>query len=60
MIKPSPQWFIWAVGACFVIGLLLILLNYMDLLLPSAPSNWYLFGGLGAVLLGIIGLTQYR
>lgn len=60
LMKPSPPWVLWLIVALFVVGTLMILLNYMSLLLPSAPSNWYLFAGLGFILGGIIGLTQYR
>ncbi len=43
------------------IGVLLILANYV---MPNGylgmPSNWYLLGGLGLVLIGIVAATQYR
>ncbi|MFT7597455.1 MAG: hypothetical protein ACI8TP_000373 [Acidimicrobiales bacterium] len=45
--------------ALLVAGVLLILLNYVAPI-PGAPSNWYLLGGLGLVLAGIIAATQYR
>lgn len=45
--------------AFFALGLLMIVLNYISLL-PSAPSNWYLLGGLGLIVLGFIVSTQYR
>ena len=41
------------------LGCLVILLNYLELL-PGATSNWYLFGGLGLILAGILTATQYR
>ena len=41
------------------LGVLVILLNYLELL-PGAASNWYLLGGLGLILGGIITATQYR
>lgn len=41
------------------VGVLVILLNYLNAL-PGAPSNWYLLGGLTAVLGGIISATQLR
>jgi hypothetical protein len=50
----------WVVPVMFVLlglGLLMILLNYMDLL-PGGTSNWYLIGGLGLILGGIITATQ--
>jgi hypothetical protein len=36
-----------------------IILNYINVL-PSSPSNWYLLGGLGAILAGALAATQYR
>jgi hypothetical protein len=41
------------------LGLVVILLNYV---VPyfGAPSNWYLLGGLGLILAGIVTATQYR
>ena len=41
------------------LGGVLILLNYLELL-PGATSNWYLLGGLGLILGGILTATQYR
>ena len=43
-----------------LIGLLVIFLHYVDLFLPGAASNWWLLGGLGFILAGIITATQYR
>ena len=43
----------------FACGLLMIVLNYISLL-PSAPSNWYLLGGLGLIVCGFAISTQYR
>ena len=56
---PSP-WYIPALMfTLWGIGILLIFLNYVELL-PGAQSNWYLLGGLGLILVGIIVATQYR
>ncbi|MEL7156819.1 MAG: cell division protein CrgA [Actinomycetota bacterium] len=38
-------------------GTLVILGNYIFL---SSPSNWYLLGGLGLILAGIVAATQWR
>ncbi len=37
----------------------MIVANYMNFL-PGAVTNWYVFGGLGLILAGIITATQYR
>ena len=56
---PSP-WYIPAIMfALWGIGILLIFLNYVELL-PGSQTNWYLLGGLGAILAGIIVATQYK
>lgn len=41
------------------LGVLIIFLNYVGLL-PGATSNWYLLGGLGAILGGIITATNFH
>lgn len=43
----------------FGVGVLMIVLNYISLL-PSSPSNWYLLGGLGLIVVGFAVSTQYR
>ncbi len=43
----------------FACGILMIVLNYISLL-PAAPSNWYLLGGLGLIVCGFAISTQYR
>ena len=57
---PSPVWVPVVMIALFLIGLLVIFLHYVDLILPGAASNWWLLGGLGFILGGIITATQYR
>lgn len=44
----------------FVVGVLVIFLHYVDVVLPAASSNWWLLGGLGSILAGILTATQYR
>lgn len=44
----------------FVVGTGIILFNYIPHGLFGMPSNWYLLGGLGLILVGIIAATQYR
>ena len=40
-------------------GAAVIFLNYLGLM-PGDTNNWYLFVGLGLILLGIIVATQYH
>lgn len=58
---PSPKWVPALMLFGFVGGVAMILVNYLftiDAL--GSPSNWYLLGGLGMILAGILAATQYR
>jgi hypothetical protein len=57
--RHSPWWVPAFMLGFFACGLLMIVLNYISLL-PSAPSNWYLLGGLGLIICGFAISTQYR
>ena len=59
-LGPSGQWVPIAMFSLLGVGVLMIIINYMSVLLPSAPSNWYIIGGLGLILSGIIVATQWR
>lgn len=56
---PSPSWVPILMFGLLIVGVLVILLNYVAPI-PGAPSNWYLLAGLSAILAGIIAATQYR
>lgn len=56
---PSPMWVPILMFTLFGLGMLVIFLNYVELL-PGSVSNWYLLVGLGLILGGIITATQYR
>jgi Cell division protein CrgA len=58
-VKESPRWVPVLMFALLILGALAIVLNYLGVV-PHSPSNWYLLGGLGAILAGIITATQYR
>ena len=59
---PSPRWVPVLMFGLWGLGLLLIVLNYMGVLPGSSDggNGWYLVGGLGAILAGIMVATQYR
>ena len=57
---PSPRWVPVLMFTLLGLGVVVILLNYIDVLLPGATSNGYLLLGLGLILGGIITATQYR
>ena len=46
--------------ATLIGGTAIILFNYVPHGLLGTPSNWYLLGGLGLILIGIVAATQYR
>jgi len=55
--KISPPWVAPLMFVLLGIGILMIVLNYMGLL-PGSTDNWYLLGGLGFILAGIVTATQ--
>ncbi len=57
-VKVTPRWVPPLMAVLLVLGALVIVLNYIDVLLPGATSNWYLLIGLGLVLGGILTATQ--
>lgn len=59
---PSPRWVPILMFALWGAGLLVIILNYMGVMPGTGDegSGWYLVGGLGAILGGIMVATQYR
>ncbi len=58
--KVSPPWLPAVILGLFLLGVVVIFLHYVDVLLPGAASNWWLLGGLGFILGGIVAATQYR
>jgi hypothetical protein len=58
-VKVSPMWVPVLMFSLLGLGVLLIFLNYLNVL-PGGTSNAYLGGGLAAICGGIIVATQYR
>jgi hypothetical protein len=57
-VKVSPMWVPILMFALLGVGTLVILVNYTGALWTT--SNWYLLGGLVAILGGIVTATQYH
>ena len=57
-VPETKPWIPWVMFGMMVLGLLLIVFNYVDFLLPNSPSNWYLLAGIGAISVGFIAATQ--
>ena len=55
--KVSSRWVAPTMFGLLGLGTAMIIVNYVDLL-PGGTSNWYLLGGLGLVLAGIMTATQ--
>ena len=53
----SSRWVAPTMFGLLGLGTAMIIVNYVDLL-PGGTSNWYLLGGLGLVLAGIVTATQ--
>lgn len=54
---PSSKWFVGLVLACFAIGVLIIIGNYIFM---TQPSNWLLGTGLVLILVGFIASMWMR
>ena len=57
--KVSPRWVPALMFALLGLGVLVIILNYLDVL-PGGSDNRYLLGGLAAITAGFVTATQYR
>lgn len=57
---PSPLWVPVLMFTLLGLGMLTIILNYVEIVPGGETSNWYLLLGLGFILAGIITATQYR
>jgi hypothetical protein len=57
--RSSPWWVPALIGVFMGAGVLAIVLSYLSLL-PASPSNWYLLGGLGAIVLGFVTATRWH
>ena len=56
---PSPRWYTVLMSTLMIVGVLLIVLNYLTLL-PGSVSRWYLWSGLGLIGAGFIMTTNYK
>mgnify|MGYP001271196541 FL=1 len=56
---PSSRTYVIIMALLMILGVLLIVLNYLTLL-PGSVSRWYLWSGLGLIGIGFIMTTEYR
>jgi hypothetical protein len=55
----SPRWFGAAIVGVFILGLLIIILNYLDVL-PDSVSQWYLLTGILIIFAGFAAMMKLR
>jgi len=58
-VRVSPRWVPVLMGILILLGVVCILLNYLDLL-PGGASNGYLLIGLALITAGFITATQWH
>jgi len=57
--KVSPIWVPILMFSCLLLGMVMIIANYVSLL-PGSPTNGWLLGGLGLITVGFITATRYH
>ncbi|MGH9066489.1 MAG: cell division protein CrgA [Acidimicrobiales bacterium] len=57
--RRSPAWVPILMLTLLVVGVLVIIVNYLAVL-PGGASNWYLLAGLVLICAGFVAATQYR
>jgi len=57
--KTSPKWMGAAILGMWILGALVIILSYMDVL-PDHGSGWYLVAGIVLLVGGLGTATQYH
>jgi hypothetical protein len=58
--KSSPLWVPATMFTCLILGIFVIIGNYLQLLPGGEAQNSYLFVGLGLMIAGFVLSTQYR
>lgn len=56
---PSPTWYVVLMFGLMAVGLIVILLNYMDVL-PGGTDSKYLLAGLAGIGVGFAMTMNYR
>jgi hypothetical protein len=58
--RASPAWYGYLVLGLIVLGVLIIVLNYANFLLPGGTQQHWLWVGLGVIAAGFIAATRWR
>ena len=56
--KASPGWYPYLMIGLMLVGVTIIVLNYMNLIFSTGPQNLWI--GLGFILAGFMASTRYR
>ena len=57
--KSSPRWFGILILAMFLLGVLIVILNYAGVL-PGGVNNLWLVGAIGSIFVGLLLATRYH
>ena len=57
--KVSPKWYVFLMFSLMAIGVIVIVLNYIDLV-PGGHRSMYLYSGLGAIAIGFMMTMNYH
>jgi Cell division protein CrgA len=57
--KTSPRWMGFMIIALFVLGVVVVILNYTGAL-PGGVNNLWLVAAIGAIFIGLIMATRYH
>ena len=57
--KSSPRWFGILIIALFILGVVVVILNYADLL-PGGVNNVWLVVAVGSIFVGLLLATRYH
>ena len=58
-VKTSPRWMVISIIALFLVGVLVVILNYAGLL-PGGVNNLWLVAAIAAIFAGLILATRYH
>ena len=58
-VRVSPPWVPALILGLLLVGVVLIIINYLGVL-PGGASNWYLLVGLGLIVAGFVTATGYH
>jgi hypothetical protein len=57
--RHSPGWFPFVIIGLLVVGLIVIIGNYAGAM-PGGTHDWYLIGGIAAIIVGLVLATYYH